>query len=175
MRPRGNAAAAAPADAGPAIIGTDAIAPDLRDCQSLNRGDATEGTRTSFRVTLRCDPAEVRPKVDRVRRFLLRTGCEESNALECELALVEACTNAIQHVSPQGRDHPVVIDAVVADEEVEFRVTDHTAGFDWPKQPVLPDAESETGRGVFLIHALMDSVKYVRGRDENVLILRKLI
>ena len=141
----------------------------------MNRGEETEGTPASFRVTLRCDLVEVRPKVDRVRRFLLKTGCEESQALECELALVEACTNAIQSVSPQGRHLPVVIDAMVGNGEAEFRVTDHTAGFDWPKQPALPDAKSERGRGVFLIQSLMDSVKYVRGPDENVLILRKAL
>jgi serine/threonine-protein kinase RsbW len=139
----------------------------------LSRGRETQPNPAQLRISLRCDLAEVRPTVERVRKFLLKAGCEESRALECGLALVEACTNAIQHVSPDGRVHPVVIDVDVGNGQAEFRVTDHTAGFDWPEQPALPDASSEKGRGVFLIQSLMDSVKYVRSPEGNVLILRK--
>jgi serine/threonine-protein kinase RsbW len=126
-------------------------------------------------VTLRCDLAEVRPKVERVRKFLLKAGCSEREAIECELALVEACTNAIQHTSSEGRPSSVVIDATVANRQAEFRVTDHTPGFAWPKRPALPDANSESGRGIFLIQSLMTSTEYVRGENGNVLILRKAL
>jgi len=141
----------------------------------LNGGAETDGAPGQLRVTLGCDLVEVRPKVDRVREFLLRAGCAESQALECELALVEACTNAIQHAASDATRRPVLIDVTVGNGAAEFRVTDHTAGFEWPKQPALPDASSEKGRGVFLIQSLMDSVEYVRAADGNVLILRKML
>jgi serine/threonine-protein kinase RsbW len=141
----------------------------------LSHGKETQPNLAQLRVSLRCDLGEVRPKLERVRKFLLKAGCEESRVLECELALVEACTNAIQHASPDGKDQSIVIDANVADGKAEFRITDHTAGFDWPKQPSLPDGSSERGRGVFLIQSLMDSVRYVRAPEGNVLILRKAL
>jgi serine/threonine-protein kinase RsbW len=138
----------------------------------LNRSAETQRT---IRVTLRCDLVEVRPKVERVRKFLLKAGFKKGSALDCELALVEACTNAIQHVSNGGRRYPVLVEVKMGNGEAEFRVTDHTTGFRWPKRPTLPDASSEGGRGVFLIHSLMDSAEYVRGSDGNVLILRKAV
>jgi len=124
-------------------------------------------------VTLRCNLAEVRPKVERIRKFLVEVGRSEKAALECELALVEACTNAIQHASVPGKSKGVAIFATIEDSKCEFRVIDHTAGFKWPQNPALPDAQSEHGRGVFLIQSLMDSSEYILGDEENVLILRK--
>ena len=93
--------------------------------------------------------------------------------MECELALVEACSNAIQYADGRGKEDGVIIDASLKKAEVELRVTDHTAGFKWPERASLPDAESEKGRGIFLIQSLMDSTEYLKGPDTNVLIIRK--
>jgi anti-sigma regulatory factor (Ser/Thr protein kinase) len=57
--------------------------------------------------------------------------------------------------------------------EVELRITDHTPGFEWPEKPALPDTQSESGRGLYLIRALMDHAHYLRSPGENVLVLRK--
>src|SRR5690606_26545116 len=56
---------------------------------------------------------------------------------------------------------------------IELRVVDHTPGFDLPSTNELPDPTAEGGRGLFLMRSLTDSIKYLRGRDENCLILRK--
>jgi serine phosphatase RsbU (regulator of sigma subunit) len=58
---------------------------------------------------------------------------------------------------------------------VEFHITDHTPGFDWPAETKLPEPDAEHGRGLFIIHSLMDGVTYLRGNQENRLILRKTI
>ena len=79
------------------------------------------------------------------------------------------------HTSSEGQPSSVVIDATVANRQAEFRVTDRTPGFAWPKRPALPDANSESGRGIFLIQSLMTSTEYVRGENGNVLILRKAL
>ena len=50
---------------------------------------------------------------------------------------------------------------------------DHTAGFDWPQQAALPEADRENGRGIYLIQSLMDSSEYLQAPRENTLILRK--
>jgi len=139
----------------------------------VNRGTESERGPARFRVALRCDLLELRPQVDRVRKFLLQAGLAEKEALECELVLVEACTNAIQNVSPERRQNPVTVDVTVEERQVEFRVTDHTPGFPWPKRSALPDANSERGRGIFLIQSLMTSTDYVRGEDGNMLVLRR--
>ncbi len=93
--------------------------------------------------------------------------------MDCELALVEACNNAIEFAGNGGRQQPVTVDVLCAGNQLELRVTDHTAGFEWPKETRLPERDSERGRGLYLICTLMDEARYLRGAAENVLVLRR--
>jgi serine phosphatase RsbU (regulator of sigma subunit) len=54
---------------------------------------------------------------------------------------------------------------------VELRVSDHTPGFRLPDRMELPEPDSDRGRGLFLIHALMDKVNYFRSDGQNTLVL----
>jgi anti-sigma regulatory factor (Ser/Thr protein kinase) len=139
----------------------------------LSSGSASEARSQKLRVNIRCALEDVRPKVERVRRFLLKAGCNEKEASECELALVEACTNAVQYVDGRAQENGIILETRLQRGRVEFRLTDHTPGFEWPDRSSLPDAESESGRGVFLIQSLMDSTEYVKQPGGNVLIMRK--
>ena len=127
----------------------------------------------TFRLSLPCELAEVRPSAVAVRRFLSEQGLHEEELMDCELALTEACNNAIQHVSPKARREPVEIAVTCNDSKIELRVNDHTAGFRWPERAQLPEPECERGRGLFLIQCLMDSTGYFRGQHENSLVMRK--
>ncbi len=124
-------------------------------------------------MALACDLAKVRQAVDALQAFLIARGCAEEERLDCELALVEACNNAIEYATEAGRSKPVLVEAVVNARQIEMRVTDHTAGFEWGLRPKLPASDSETGRGLFLIRRLMEESGYSRGRDENTLVMRK--
>jgi serine phosphatase RsbU (regulator of sigma subunit) len=53
-----------------------------------------------------------------------------------------------------------------------MRVTDHTAGFEWPARIALPEPDSERGRGLYLIGTLMRNVRYLRSAEENLLVMR---
>lgn len=130
-------------------------------------------TTSTFRLTLRCDLTAVRAAAAALRGFLTEQGCGEEDLLDCELALVEACNNAIQYASERARALPVLVEAGRTSTEVEIRVTDHTPGFDWPAQPMLPAPESEHGRGIYLIHSVMNDTAYFRGHGENTLVMRR--
>ncbi|HVV73119.1 MAG TPA: ATP-binding protein [Verrucomicrobiae bacterium] len=119
------------------------------------------------------DVSEVRDLAKSVRGYLLQHGCASTTVAECELALVEACNNALQYAPVAGGNRKVEVEACCSDEQVELRIVDHTAGFDWPSQATLPGPESERGRGIFLIQAAMDSTRYVPGPKGNTLVLRK--
>jgi serine phosphatase RsbU (regulator of sigma subunit)/anti-sigma regulatory factor (Ser/Thr protein kinase) len=127
----------------------------------------------TLRLTLNCDLVEVRPATLALRGFLADHGVPGEELLACELALAEACNNAINYSEAEGRSQRINVEANCGLTEIELRVTDHTSGFDWPEQAELPDVTSERGRGLFLIQALMDSTTYLRGRGENCLIMRK--
>src|SRR2546430_14732232 len=120
-----------------------------------------------------CQLAHVRGTVLAARDFLASQGIENDDLLACELALVEACNNAIRYAPETGRNLPVEIHLFVEKSRLEMHVVDHTTGFDWSKKVELPGPEQENGRGLFIIHSLTDQVSYFRGTEENRLVLRK--
>ncbi len=127
----------------------------------------------SLRIALACDLKQVRQAAQGVHQFLAEHGCAEEALTACDLALVEACNNAIKYAPASAQKQPVTVEVICEPAGLELRVTDHTAGFDWPESVELPTPESESGRGIFLIQTLMDSASYLRGKGENILILRK--
>jgi serine phosphatase RsbU (regulator of sigma subunit)/anti-sigma regulatory factor (Ser/Thr protein kinase) len=134
---------------------------------------AAEPAQTAIRIELESDLEAVRVGVERVLEFLRSDGLEEEFLSACELALVEACNNAVEHAVPSGERDSIAVEVVCGTEVICFRVEDHTQGFDWPELPELPPDDAEHGRGIFLIHSLMDSVEYLRGRTHNLLVMRK--
>jgi anti-sigma regulatory factor (Ser/Thr protein kinase) len=126
-----------------------------------------------LRFALACDLKQVRHAAQTVHRFLTEQRCDERDLTACDLALVEACNNAIKYSLETARGIPVEVEVICGEETIELRVTDHTPGFDWPKKVQLPAPDSESGRGLYLIQTLMDSANYFRGNGENILVLRK--
>ncbi len=127
----------------------------------------------TLRLNISCELTAVRPAAEAAHQFLAGQGWPASEVIDCELALVEACNNAIKYASNGGRERPVTIDLLCGTDSLELRVTDHTPGFEWPQQIKLPDRDSESGRGLYLICTLMDEARYLRGPGENVLVLRR--
>lgn len=126
-----------------------------------------------LRLDLGRDIQLVRAAAERVQRFLEKYGCEDGARADCELAVVEGCNNAIKHAYPGSVEGVVVLEVLLEEEHIEMRIIDRGPGFVWPETIKLPDPENESGRGLYLIRVLMDSVEYLRGPGENVLRLRK--
>lgn len=126
----------------------------------------------ALRLELAADLSMVPGVATTLRQFLAAQGCAESEWRDCELALVEACNNAIQHATGQAA-RPIQVEAGCDREVIELRVIDHGTAFAWPAQARLPSLESERGRGLYLIQRLMDQAQYRPGPQGNLLILRK--
>jgi serine phosphatase RsbU (regulator of sigma subunit)/anti-sigma regulatory factor (Ser/Thr protein kinase) len=122
---------------------------------------------------MNCRLEEVRSVAATAKIFLLEQRVSPSDAEACELALVEACNNAVQYTPPENRSLPIEISVFCHAGAVEIHVTDRTNGFDWPTGIALPAPDEEHGRGLFIIQSVMDQVSYLRGHRENRLILRK--
>lgn len=139
--------------------------------------EAVSATRREFRTSLRleiaCEFAAVRAAVLEVRAWLAERGLPEADLSAWELALAEAVNNAVKYSKANTRQLPVGIEVSAGERDVEARITDHTAGFDWPEEVDLPDADSENGRGLFLIKSLTDYSTYLRLAGENILVLRR--
>ncbi len=126
-----------------------------------------------LRLELPCDLQAVRPAVEACRRFLENQNLDENSVIACELALAEACNNAVEYADEAGQTHPVQVQILWTDDALELQVLDHAPGFEWPTSVMLPGTASEHGRGLFIIQSLMDEVSYLKGADANCLLLRK--
>ncbi len=82
-----------------------------------------------------------------------------------ELAIGEACANAVEHGSPLGARNAFILRCFASQtSELIFEVEDE--GFDFTPASLtlsgVPDLESEGGRGLFLIRQIMDGVSIQR-------------
>jgi serine/threonine-protein kinase RsbW len=113
--------------------------------------------RMSVRLSL---PREV-DSVPAVRK-LLRCALailhvDRQSGDDLEIALTEACANVVKHAS--GAD-AFEVRLEVAPDRCAIDVVDNGAGFDADAASLTsPTADSERGRGLFLIKALSDNVR----------------
>jgi serine/threonine-protein kinase RsbW len=98
------------------------------------------------------------------------SGNRETLAYQLNLVLTEAMTNAIKYGDFDKKEEKVHIVININENELFIRIFDYGQGFDINEIPA-PDFETldDRGRGIFLIKTLMDSVKYVRNAESNVL------
>ena len=88
-------------------------------------------------------------------------------SLNVPVALSEALSNAIIRGNANGRGKHVWVRAMVSDDAIVFDVRDEGPDFDMEKERVEPTPETvmrEDGRGLFLMHRLMDRVEHIRNR-----------
>lgn len=90
------------------------------------------------------------------RHALEDLGVAAETSSDIEIALTEACANVLKH---SGGDDQYEVRLSVEDEVCVIRVVDTGRGFDASNlQAASPSDES--GRGITLIKALVDSVKF---------------
>lgn len=98
-------------------------------------------------------------------------GAPPEAADDIELALTEACANAVRHaIGTAEYTVGVTIDA----DGCEIEVADVGPGFEPPVDDGGdPDVETETGRGLLLMRALVDDLKFTRHASAMSVMLRK--
>jgi serine/threonine-protein kinase RsbW len=98
-----------------------------------------------------------------VRNAMEQVGVEATCIYDVELALSEACTNVLLHSGP-GDQYVVRVD--LEDRLGLIRVIDLGHGFDSANlQAEDAPLDGERGRGLGLMHALVDRVDFI-SRDE---------
>lgn len=93
-----------------------------------------------------------------LRTALLSLGLDTGCVDDIELAMTEACTNVLLHA---GVDDAFEVSAAVDNWQCVLEVADHGQGFDPGPPPTEPDPESEHGRGLLLMHLLMDELDFI--------------
>ncbi|MDE3204298.1 MAG: ATP-binding protein [Acidobacteriota bacterium] len=124
--------------------------------------DDEEGQRR-FQVTLSLELPRDLLSVP-VTRHLIRAAMDEvgvvsDDADAVDLAVTEACANVIDHSGP-GDAYDVAV--TINPSAAHIRVVDVGRGFDHRSLalPEMADSEAEHGRGLALMHALVDQVRF---------------
>lgn len=107
------------------------------------------------------------------RRFLADAGLPEAELAVWELILTEAGNNSVIHSTGDSPGPSWQVGLLVAPDRVIARIYDGNGGFAWPEDPQLPDDDSESGRGIFLIHTLTDFRKQEHHSGGNILTLER--
>ena len=115
------------------------------------------------KITIPSDLKSVKKVVAEILTCLKKQKADEADVFDIRLSLEEALINAIKYGNKQDEAAPVLIDFEYDDHKVGISIEDKGKGFDYER---VPDPTKEdnllkgSGRGVFLIRHLMDSVKY---------------
>jgi anti-sigma regulatory factor (Ser/Thr protein kinase) len=95
-----------------------------------------------------------------IREFASKYAADSVDLIE--LAIGEACANAVEHGSPGGIDNSFTLRCGIMPErnEMVFEVEDEGIEFALSHLTMshVPDLESEGGRGLYLINQIMDDV-----------------
>ena len=128
----------------------------------------------SLALTLPRDEQTVRVARHIVRNAMEQVGVDPDCVYDFELAMSEACTNVLLHSGP-GDQYLVRLD--MEDWIGWIRVVDVGHGFDSARlQAEGPLPEAERGRGLGLMHALVDRVQFTtRPEAGTIVTLEKVL
>ena len=94
-----------------------------------------------------------------VHHALDEVGADVNCMEDIAVAQTEACTNVVKHSGP-GDEYEVRVD--IDSEKCVIRVIDTGRGFDWQSlSGGDSDTSAERGRGILLMRALVDEVRFV--------------
>jgi anti-sigma regulatory factor (Ser/Thr protein kinase) len=124
------------------------------------------GPHIALEHSLPSEVTAISPFVDRLMLLLRKCGCVPEGVSDVEIALREALANAIVHGNHEDRRKHVHVTCRCDPDEVSIAVKDEGNGFDVNNlpDPTAPEnIESAHGRGIHLMKALMDEVRFEEG------------
>ena len=116
--------------------------------------------------SLRSEVTAISPFVDKIMLLLRKCGCVPEGVSDVETALREALANAIIHGNHEDPRKHVRVRCRCNPDEVSIAVKDEGQGFDIDKvaDPTAPEnIGSVHGRGIYLMKAFMDEVRFEEG------------
>jgi serine/threonine-protein kinase RsbW len=127
-------------------------------------------------IIIQSDLGNIKPAVDEIICMLKRIGTDESDIFDIRLCLEEALINAIKYGNKLDKKKPVRIDFSYHSPRLAISVEDTGSGFDLSS---VPDPTTDdnilkgSGRGVFLIKHLMDSIE-PNGKGNRITMIKNL-
>lgn len=133
------------------------------------------GLKPVFHELIESRLESLSPAIDRIMDAISALPCARANLDKVRLALTEALSNAIIHGNRGDPSKRVEIHGACAHEEqLVLSITDEGEGFNpaaIPDPTVAENIFSSHGRGIYLMHRLMDHAEHRLGGRQ--VILRK--
>src|SRR5258707_12467934 len=110
--------------------------------------------------------AAISPFVDKLMLLIRMSGCVPEGESEVEIALREALANAIIHGNHENLRKHVHVRCRCKPDEVSIAVKDEGRGFDINRvgdPTAVENRGSVHGRGIYLMKAFMDEVRFEEG------------
>lgn len=126
------------------------------------------------RIAVRACPEALGAVRAEAERFCRRAGLDSRTAGQVVLALDEACANVVRHGYVGGGG---AMEITFEHEAglLRLRVEDRARPFAPRDPPVIPDATATSGRGLGIIHAVMDEVRFEPGETGTTLRMTKRV
>jgi anti-sigma regulatory factor (Ser/Thr protein kinase) len=124
-------------------------------------------------------PANVHFARAAIRDFVRRYYAGDSLDM-IELAIGEACANAVEHGSPHGQRNTFTVRCGLSPERTDMVFEVEDEGEDFPLNRLrsldpVPDLVSEGGRGLYLMNEIMDQVALLSSRRGVIVRMTKRI
>jgi serine/threonine-protein kinase RsbW len=116
--------------------------------------------------SLPSEVAAISPFMDKLMRLIRKSGCADEAESDVEIALREALANAIIHGNHENPGKHVHVRCRCEPSEISIAVEDEGRGFDVDAiaDPTTPENQGSIhGRGIYLMKALMDEVRFEDG------------
>jgi serine/threonine-protein kinase RsbW len=125
------------------------------------------GPQIALECSLPSEVTAISPFVDKLMLLLRNCSCcVPEGASDVEIALREALANAIIHGNHEDRRKHVHVTCRCEPDEVSIAVKDEGSGFDIntvPDPTARENIGSVHGRGILVMKALMDEVRFEEG------------
>lgn len=124
------------------------------------------GPHIALECSLPSEVSAISPFVDKLMLLLRNCSCVPEAVSDVEIALREALANAIIHGNHEDRRKHVHVTCRCEPDEVSIDVKDEGQGFEINSvpDPTAPEnLGSVHGRGIHVIRALMDEVRFEQG------------
>lgn len=116
-----------------------------------------------FEYSLPSDPVVLSSFLEKVMQSITKCRCVTGNETDIEIALREALLNAVVHGNHEDPRKHVHVDCRCEPDEISILVRDEGQGFDADRVPdatVPENIHSPHGRGICLMRAYMDEVRF---------------
>jgi serine/threonine-protein kinase RsbW len=124
------------------------------------------GPHIALECSLPSEVTAISPFVDKLMLLLRNCSCVPEGVSDVEIALREALANAIIHGNHEDRRKHVHVTCRCEPDEVSIAVKDEESGFDIntvPDPTARENIGSVHGRGILVMKALMDEVRFEEG------------